>query len=138
MRAAVSSRLLVSSRFCSMPLLFDGATAWTLGAFYKTSEEDLLRQYTYASGDFTSVYEPTTKAVYLQTESTLTNSLTLVAGLRVENYGFDYSDNNGLESSHDTTMTGGKVALQYTARNHFYYASISRGLCVYIAEIRVE
>ena len=45
--------------------LFDGATAWTLGAFYKTSEEDLLRQYTYASGDFTSVYEPTTKAVYL-------------------------------------------------------------------------
>ena len=107
--------------------LFNGATAWTLGAFYKTSEEDLLREYTYASGDFTSVYEPTTKAVYLQTESTLTNSLTLVAGLRVENYGFDYSDNNGLESSHDTTMTGGKVALQYTGENHFYYASISRG-----------
>lgn len=107
--------------------LFHGATSWTLGAFYKTSEEDLLRKYTYASGDFTSVYEPTTKAVYLQTESALTDSLTLVAGLRVENYGFDYADNAGLTSSHDTTMTGGKVALQYTGKRHFYYASISRG-----------
>jgi len=107
--------------------LFGGATSWTLGGFYKTSEEDLLREYTYAAGDFTSEYQPTTKSVYLQTESALTPNLALVAGVRVENYAFDYSDSNGLSRRHDTTMTGGKIALQYSGEKHFYYASVSRG-----------
>ena len=107
--------------------LFNGATSWTLGAFYKTSDEELLRQNTYLENDFTSEYEPTTTALYLKTESSLTDALSLVAGIRIENYAFDYQDNNGLVRDHDTTMTGGKLALQYTAGKHFYYASVSRG-----------
>ncbi|MDK2763298.1 TonB-dependent receptor plug domain-containing protein [Alteromonas sp. 07-89-2] len=107
--------------------LFDGMTDWTLGVFYKSTEEKLLRQYTYLDSDFASEYTPTTTAIYAQTESRLNENLVLVAGLRVENYDFDYADNNQLTRAFDTTMVGGKVALQYTQGDHFYYGSISRG-----------
>ena len=107
--------------------LFDGMTDWTIGVFYKSTEEKLLRQYTYLDSDFASEYTPTTTAIYAQTESRLNENLVLVAGLRVENYDFDYADNNQLTRAFDTTMVGGKVALQYTQGDHFYYGSISRG-----------
>ncbi len=107
--------------------LFDGMTDWTIGVFYKSTEEKLLRQYTYLVSDFASEYTPTTTAIYAQTESRLNENLVLVAGLRVENYDFDYADNNQLTRAFDTTMVGGKVALQYTQGDHFYYGSISRG-----------
>ena len=107
--------------------LFDGMTDWTIGVFYKSTEEKLLRQYTYLDSDFASEYTPTTTAIYAQTESRLNENLVLVAGLRVENYDFDYADNNQLTRAFDTTMVGGKIALQYTQGNHFYYGSISRG-----------
>ena len=107
--------------------LFDGMTDWTIGVFYKSTEEKLLRQYTYLDSDFASEYTPTTTAIYAQTESRLHENLVLVAGLRVENYDFDYADNNQLTRAFDTTMVGGKVALQYTQGDHFYYGSISRG-----------
>lgn len=107
--------------------LFNGVTDWTIGAFLKDSEEKLLRQYTYLDSDYASTYSPTTTAIYLQTESYLSESLTLVAGLRVENYDFEFSDNNALNRDFDTTMVGGKVALQYQYGEHFYYGSVSRG-----------
>ena len=107
--------------------LFDGMTDWTIGVFYKSTEEKLLRQYTYLDSDFASEYTPTTTAIYAQTESRLNENLVLVAGLRVENYDFDYADNNQLTRAFDTTMVGGKVALQYTQGDLFYYGSISRG-----------
>ncbi|AGP92880.1 TonB-dependent receptor [Alteromonas mediterranea] len=107
--------------------LFDGMTDWTIGVFYKSTEEKLLRQYTYLDSDFASEYTPTTTAIYAQTESRLNENLVLLAGLRVENYDFDYADNNQLTRAFDTTMVGGKVALQYTQGDHFYYGSISRG-----------
>ena len=107
--------------------LFDGMTDWTIGVFYKSTEEKLLRQYTYLDSDFASEYTPTTTAIYAQTESRLNENLVLVAGLRVENYDFDYADNNQLTRAFDTTMVGGKIALQYSQGDHFYYGSISRG-----------
>ena len=107
--------------------LFDGMTDWTIGAFYKTSEQDLLRQYTYADGDFISDYAPTTKALYAETESSLTNDLSLLVGVRVERFELDYSDSEGLIRSLDTTMVGGKIALHYNLDKHFFYGSISRG-----------
>ena len=107
--------------------LFDGMTDWTIGAFYKTSEQDLLRQYTYADSDFISDYAPTTKALYAETESSLTNDLSLLVGVRVERFELDYSDNEGLIRNLDTTMVGGKVALHYNLDKHFFYGSISRG-----------
>ncbi len=107
--------------------LFNGKTNWTVGAFYKGTEEKLLRQYTYLNGDYASEFAPTTTALYLRTETRLQDDLTLIAGVRAENYDFEFADNRGLTRSNDTNMVGGKVALQYTRGDHFYYGSISRG-----------
>lgn len=116
-------------RFVSSPdmALFEGMTDWTVGAFYKQSEERLLRQYTYLDNDYASRYLPTTTALYLHTETHLDENLTLVVGVRAENYDFEFTDNNSLNRAYDTDMVGGKLALQYTLDEHFYYASLSRG-----------
>ncbi|BFT31022.1 TonB-dependent receptor [Alteromonas sp. D210916BOD_24] len=107
--------------------LFNNKTDWTIGAFYKQSKEHLRRQYTYLDSDYASQYRPTTTALYLHTESRLNANLTLVAGLRAENYDFEFTDNSGLDRAFDTDMLGGKLALQYTLGEHFYYASLSKG-----------
>ncbi len=116
-------------RFTSSPAsaLFDGAVSWVVGTHYKTSEEALLREYTYADADFISEYKPITTSVYAQTDTALSNALSLTVGLRVENFDFSYADSDGSTGSEATTMVGGKIALQYTAGNHFWYGSISRG-----------
>lgn len=116
-------------RFVSSPdmALFEGMTDWTVGAFYKQSEERLLRQYTYLDNDYASRYLPTTTALYVHTETHLDENLTLVVGVRAENYDFEFTDNNSLNRAFDTDMVGGKLALQYTLDEHFYYASLSRG-----------
>ena len=73
--------------------LFNDTTSWVIGTRVKNNKEDLLRQYTYADGDFVSQYQPITQAVYGQLESQLTNDLLLTFALRAENYDFSYSDN---------------------------------------------
>lgn len=107
--------------------LFNNSTDWLIGVHYKGVEEALVREYTYAANDFVSKYLPTTKALYGQTDTRFTDSLALTFGLRFENYGFDYADNQGLQREYDTSMIGGKAALQYTPDEHTWYASISRG-----------
>lgn len=107
--------------------LFSNTTDWIIGAYYKSTEEDLLRQYTYAEGDFISSYEPTSLAAYAELTTALTRNWQLTTGIRVENFGFDYAHNQGLENDTDTTAVGGKVSLSYVTQDHFYYGSISRG-----------
>lgn len=107
--------------------LFNGSTSWVVGARVKSNEEDLLRQYTYADGDFASRYTPVTNALYAQFDTQVSERLATTLGLRVENYQFSYSDNTGLNRSLDSTMLGGKLAISYNLGEQLLYASISRG-----------
>ena len=103
-----------------------GNTTWLVGAMTKQTDEDLTRDYTYDAG-FTSVFNPTTTAIYGQTETAITSQFSVVVELRSEKYEFDYTNNRGISLGHDDTMTGGKLALQYVQGKHFWYTSISRG-----------
>lgn len=107
--------------------LLNGAMSWVVGAHIKSTDEELLRQYTFADSDFASTFSPTAMSVYLETTTDLSEQLSLVAGVRVENYDFDYSDNSGLTQSNDETMVGSKLALNYFVNDSLWYASISRG-----------
>ena len=107
--------------------LFNDTTRWVVGARLEGTEEDLLREYTYADGDFASQYKPVTIAFYGQLDSQLADNLSLSFGLRAENYNFSYADNEGLAREHDETMLGGKLALNYLMGDQLWYASISRG-----------
>lgn len=107
--------------------LFDGKTQWVAGIYLKSSEQSLLREYTFADADFTSEYEPDNQAVYLQTDTQLTDNLTLRAGLRLDNFEIDYTDSTGFTASSDETMLGGRLVLDYQVKGTTVYAGISRG-----------
>lgn len=108
--------------------LFNDTTNWVIGTHFKTSEESLLRQYTYADGDFASEYSPTTISAYVQFDTQLSSQWLLTTALRAENYEFEYADNAGLSHTHDDTMVGGKIAIHYVmSDDQFWYGSISRG-----------
>lgn len=47
--------------------------------------------------------------IYGQIDMCLSDNLILVVGLRLENYDFDYVDNDGLMCVFDIIMVGGKL-----------------------------
>lgn len=108
--------------------IFNGSTGWVTGIFYKQDDEDLLRQYTYADGDFLSTNKRTTIALYGQLDTQLSDRWSLISGLRIENYSADYNNSDLFDDSIDDTMLGGKLVLSYQqSENSMWYASINRG-----------
>ena len=108
--------------------IFNGSTAWVTGVYYKQEEEELLRQYTYLSGDFTSSFDTDNIAAFAQLETKLNQKLSLTTGLRVERRTSDYSDSEQLSFDPSDTMVGGKVVLSYQMHeDNLFYGSINRG-----------
>ena len=108
--------------------IFDGASDWTIGAYYKDFSEDMTRNYTYLDGPFGSEYEAKSAAIYGQLDTALNNKLTLVTGLRVEDWDAEYSDTYGAMIDTDEVLVGGKLGLNYQeASNRLYYATLSKG-----------
>jgi iron complex outermembrane receptor protein len=108
--------------------IFNGSTDWVAGIFYKQDDEDLLRQYTYADGDFTSTNESKSIAVYGQLDTQLAEQWSLISGLRIENRSADYNNSDLFNDSIDDIMVGGKLVLSYQqTQDSLWYASINRG-----------
>jgi iron complex outermembrane receptor protein len=124
-RDSVSAELRLLSTDSSR--LFNDRTDWVAGLYYLANDEELDRRYTYAS-DFDSDYDTETFAVFGQLDTHLTDTLTLITGLRWEDRSIDYSDNNGVKFDPSDDLWGGKLALEYDwSDNTMLYASISRG-----------
>jgi outer membrane receptor protein involved in Fe transport len=99
-----------------------------VGFYWRDQDEQLLRQYTYAANDFTSDFETTNKALYAQLDTQLSEFLTLISGLRLENRDANYSDSDLVAHSVDESLWGGRLGLQYQATaNQMIYGLISRG-----------
>ncbi|PKH88227.1 TonB-dependent receptor [Colwellia sp. Bg11-28] len=108
--------------------IFNGSTAWVAGVYFKQDDEDLLRQYTYASGDFTSINESTSVALYGQLDTQIAEKWSLMSGLRIENRSADYNNSDLFDDSIDDTMVGGKLVLSYQQNeDSMWYGSINRG-----------
>ncbi|OUS27167.1 TonB-dependent receptor [Thalassotalea sp. 42_200_T64] len=108
--------------------IFDNSTVWVAGVYLRNEENDLLRQYTYAAGDFNSTYETDTVAGFVQLDSKLSDKMTLTTGLRVEQWQLSYLDSQSLSFDPDETLFGGKLVLAYQAsEDTMYYGSINRG-----------
>ena len=108
--------------------IFNGSTAWVAGVYFKQDDEDLLRQYTYASGDFTSINESTSVALYGQLDTQFAEKWSLMSGLRIENRSADYNNSDLFDDSIDDTMVGGKLVLSYQQNeDSMWYGSINRG-----------
>ena len=108
--------------------IFNGSTAWVTGIYFKQEKEDLLRQYTYLSSDFSSSFDSDNMAAFIQFDSQLTQQLSLTTGLRLERRNADYTDSEQLSFDPSDTMVGGKVVLSYQAdKNNLFYGSVNRG-----------
>ncbi|MCG7543603.1 TonB-dependent receptor [Pseudoalteromonas sp. MM17-2] len=101
---------------------------WVSGLYYQSRDVDLLRQYTWNAGDFTSTYDSENIALYGQIETPISDKTRLVTGLRVERNEGQYSDSAAVVENVDDTMVGAKVALEYqVVPRTMIYTSISRG-----------
>ena len=107
-----------------------GQASWVAGVYHRKQKQSLLREYTYASGDFDSQYDTKNTAVYGQLDLPLAQAWALVAGLRFEKRDWDYDDNVAGDSraSDDESFGGGKMALEYTTGSGtLLYGLVSRG-----------
>ena len=108
--------------------IFNGSTAWVTGLYYKQEDEDLLRQYTYLSSDYTSTFDTDNIAAFVQFDSQLSQKLSLTTGLRVERRNSEYNDSEQLSFDPSDTMVGGKLVLSYKMDvNNLFYGSVNRG-----------
>lgn len=108
--------------------LFGNSTDWVVGLYYLADREDLKRSYTYLENDFHSSYDTDTLALFGELNSTLSERLSLVAGLRMEQRDTDYQDSNDVDSDPDKDLWGGRLALEYDLNdNGILYGSVSRG-----------
>lgn len=109
-----------------------GTSDWVLGLYYLGDREDLSRRYTFNAQDFESTYDTDTYAVFGQLDSQLSEQLTLITGLRLENRQTQYSDNNAVDTDLDRSLWGAKLVLEYTLDNDaMAYAGVSRGYRAY-------
>jgi len=108
--------------------IFNDSTAWLVGFYHASQDEDLKRNYTYLAEQFTSQYDTENTAIFGQLDSALTNKLSLISGLRVEYWQSDYEDSDGLDSDDSDTLYGGKLGLNYQFnQDQMGYTSLSRG-----------
>ena len=108
--------------------LFNESTAWVVGFYAKTDDEDLKREYTNPAKSFTSSFDTRSIAVYGQLDSQLSTQWSLSTGLRIEQRDADYVKSDGFTDKLDDTMVGGKLVLSYQqSDSSFWYGSINRG-----------
>ncbi|MBU3014901.1 TonB-dependent receptor [Poseidonibacter lekithochrous] len=117
--------------------IFNGATDWTIGTYYKNYQESLERNRLYVdlydnntvyNTEYDGDYKTENKAIYGQLDTHLNEKVTFITGLRVENVESDYTDSNATDISTDETLLGARIGLNYAINNtDLYYMSISRG-----------
>lgn len=128
-RQTLSQELRINSTDNSR--LFADSTDWLLGVYANRLEEnnDLYSEYnTWPDEVLQSVYEATNTALFGQTDTQLTEQLSLSVGLRAENRNADYKDTNGDQFAPTESMWGGHLALTQRFNDaHTGYARLARG-----------
>ena len=112
--------------------IFNNTTSWTIGLYHAEQKQGLDRNYfdndTPAIFPSDNDYETQNTAVYGQLETGLTEQLTLISGLRVENSKADFTDSAGLDLTNNDVLFGGKLGLQYDLNSeHMIFSTLSRG-----------
>lgn len=107
-----------------------GGSHWVAGLYGRDQSQSLLREYTFAAGDYGSDFDSDSLAIYGQVDLPLGPRWTLQAGLRWENRNWDFDDNTPEDTaaSGGDDAWGGRLALEYRWDSGVLaYALVSRG-----------
>lgn len=110
--------------------IFNGTTDWTLGLYHKNQKQKLARLERYEEWytPLNSKYDTKSTALYGQINTQIDSKLSLVTGLRLEQWEAKYSDDNNDDLKYDETITGGKIGLNYQINpSNLMYLTLSRG-----------
>ncbi|MCW8822180.1 MAG: TonB-dependent receptor, partial [Sulfurovum sp.] len=129
--------------------IFNDTTDWTVGVYHQDKKQTLDRLEKYEetgwieSTSLITEYKTKSTALYGQLDTALSSKLTLVSGLRLENWDAKYSDNQfwvgddgfgpytdetNVNINHDEILYGGKLGLNYQHdENTLLYTALSRG-----------
>ena len=89
----------------------EGSRPWTLGLYQHQRTVDLLRDYTFAPGPFTSQFETERRALYGELGQALAGPWRFEGGLRLEQRRDRYDDNAAVRFRPQETLLGGRAAL---------------------------
>lgn len=104
-----------------------GNRNWVLGAYLINKDEDLRRQYTYLSNDFTSNNQRKDYALYGQYQHDLSERSWLKGSLRVAKQSLDYLDSNQILEAQDETNIGGELSYHVRVNQQsMLYTSVTR------------
>lgn len=107
-------------------LIFNNTTEWAIGVYHLAQDEKLDRNYEW--GDLDNNYKTKNSSIFGQLDTHLNEKLTLISGLRIENFEAKYADSNAIDLEIDELLFGGKLGLDYQASNNqLVYTSLSRG-----------
>ena len=102
--------------------------SWVAGFYFFDSSEDLLRDYTFLTSNFSSNYEFKSYAVFAESEIELSEGTSLLAGVRFEKRKTNYKDSEGIEFSPSEDFWGGEISLNKDLSDNLLgYVSIARG-----------
>ena len=106
-----------------------GDTRYVIGLYRKSTEETLDYGYPsawYGNYNVRTNYETSRNALYGEIEIGISDTFSLSAGARIENFKDDYADTNTVSHKNDDTLTNfeitGQVTLSDTA---FFYATLN-------------
>lgn len=105
---------------------------WVAGAYHRTQKVELDRIYTNNDDETRSYYSSRFKtdhtAIYGEGRLPISQSLTLVSGLRLEDFSGDFWDNSDTTFNPSEVIWGGKLALELQLSDkEMVYALVSRG-----------
>ena len=121
--------------------IFNDSTDWTVGVYRFVQDERFNSRVDYRSygpdylTQIAGKYNTENTALFGQLDSHLTDKLTLVSGLRIEDFKAQYSDSGIVESVSSSVkknvnevLLGAKLGLNYQAdANQLLYTSLTRG-----------
>jgi iron complex outermembrane receptor protein len=107
----------------------NGGNRYLLGVYANTSNEDMGYQHPsiwYGDTASKSNYDTDRYAVYGEYQYAVTDQLSLIAGLRLEQFNDDYSDTNAFSSDNNNSLWDGELSARYSVdENTMLYGTIA-------------
>ena len=124
--------LTLDYRFVSTPSGKLGNSDWVMGLYAASKDYDLTRQFwnwdLWQADQFVSQLSRTNAALYGELTTPLSNSWSLVTGLRAERYDDEYADSSANFIKNHDTMWGANISLNYQVNPQaLVYLLASRG-----------